>query len=413
MSSMQGLFGLAVALAALAAPAAAQQSRGGAAAGGSVQCQGCDSAQLAAARAQAVAADISKLTLELARNRILLENLQSRLDPASPEPPRNDRERAELRASAIWHQNEMTRLVREISTRCGQQMPVRGYLGVETEQTINTETGPAGRASSTMSYHTVHSVRAGTPAARAGLEPGDTIIAMNRTDARVRSLEPFLRTPGAKLMITVGRASGRKELAVTVGERPATFDGACLQYRDYRFVDEQGRNVVMYRQPGSGGQGAGGTVVRSGAGAAGAGGATRARVNVTADGQQPVHVVLSPDSTVQSTFILIPPAAAGGALFLSRGGSGAIVAGAEISLVNGGLRTIFGVDHGALVLNVAPRSPAEQAGILSGDVIVSAGGEKVTAISVLQRQIHDAHDKRSVTLDVVRAKQAKQITLRW
>jgi membrane-associated protease RseP (regulator of RpoE activity) len=259
----------------------------------------------------------------------------------------------------------------------------------------------------------VQTVQPGSPAARAGLEPGDTIVAVNRTDGRVRSLEPYLREPGAKLNLTVAREGGRRDIAVTVGQRPLTFDGACLPYRDFRFLDASGRDIVMFRTPGTPTPaGSGSSAVRSGSSASGQGGAVRTRVSVNAQGQS-VPIVLSPDSMAHSTFIMVPPAGAAGALFLSRGGSGAIVAGAEVSLVNGGLKAIFAVDYGALVLNVAPRSPAEQAGIVSGDVIVRANGENVTAIAVLQRAIQASREKRSVALDVIRAKQAKQITLRW
>ena len=411
---MQGLFLLIVAAtAAMPTPTAAQQGRGGGA-GGSVRCPGCDSAQAAAARRRWVDQEISDLTVQLARNQMLYENLQSRLAPDSPEPPRSEKERAELTARLAAQSSEMTRLMRELSVRCGEQEPIRGYLGLVAEQTISAETSPAGRGSTSLSYHIVQRVEPGTPAARAGLEPGDTIIAVNRVDARVRSLEPFLREPGAKLTLTIARSAGRRDITVVVGQRPPTFGGACMTYRDVRFLDESGRNVVMFRRPGSAsGVGAAGSATGVRTTVSGQGGIVRARVGTGARGQQPVQVVLSPDSVPHSTFIMLPPAATGSALFLSRGGTGAVVAGAEVSLVNGGLKTIFAVDYGALVLNVAPRSPAEQAGILSGDVIVRANGDAVTAITVLQRAIQAAHEKRNVTLDIVRAKQARQITLRW
>ena len=405
---------LMVALATTAATATAQQGRGGTA-GGGVQCPGCDSAQMAIARRRWIDSEISGLTVELARNRILFENLQSRLAPDSPEPPRSDRERAELQARLAAQSNEKARQIRELSMRCGEQEPVRGYLGVVTEQTMSAETTPAGRSSTSLSYHIVQTVQPGSPAARAGLQPGDTIVAVNRADARVRSLEPYVREPGARLTLTIARDGQRRDIALTVGRRPPTFDGACMQYRDFRFMDSTGRNIVMYRQPGSspGAAGRAGTMVRRGTAPTGQTEVLRTRVDAP-EGQQPVRIVLSPDSAARSTFIMIPPAgAAGGVLFLSRGGSSAVVAGAEVSLVNGGLKTIFAVDHGALVLSVAPRSPAEQAGILSGDVIVGANGEPVTAIAVLQRVIHAAHEKRHVSLDVIRSKQPRQITLRW
>jgi len=171
-------------------------------------------------------------------------------------------------------------------------------------------------------------------------------------------------------------------VTVIVGSRPPTFGGACMQYRDFRFSDVTGQSVVMFRNQGS----ATGAVVGS---------------------------AVVRDSGETTTFIMFPPAASGGSPFLPRGGSGAIVAGAEVSLVNGGLKAIFAVEYGALVLNVAPRSPAQQAGIIEGDVIVRANGEAVTTIGVLQRAIQAAHEKRNVALDVIRSQQPKKITLRW
>ena len=410
MSRMQRLLVLMMAALVSAVPAAAQQGAGGAIRRSGFQCPGCDSAQMAAARQRWVDAEISALTLELARSQMLYKNLESRLAPDSKEPPRSNGERAELRSRLAAETSRMYRLMSELSARCGEQEPLRGYLGVSTYQPM-TEEISGGRTTTTLSYHIVETVSEGSPAARAGIQPGDTLIAINRRDARVRSLEPYVREPGAKLNLTIGRDGVRRDIAVTVGRRPPTFDGACMQYRDYRFVDATGQSVVMYR--GRGATGAGGSGAASGSATivGQGGGAARARVNVA--GQGPVSVVLSPDSMARSTFIMVPPAGAAGALFLARGGSGAIVAGAEVSLVNGGLKAIFAVEYGALVTNVAPRSPAEQSGIVSGDVIVRANGENVTAIAVLQRQIQAANAKGSVTLDVIRAKQPIQITLHW
>ena len=408
---MQGLFVLICAFLVSAAPAAAQQGAGGVIGRAGFQCPGCDSAQMAAARRRWVDQEISALTLELARSQMLYKNLESRLAPDSKEPPRTDRERAELRARLAAETGQMHRLMGELSARCGEQEPVRGYLGVSTYQPMTEETS-GGRTTTTLSYHVVETVSEGSPAARAGILEGDTLIAVNRTDARVRSLEPFVREPGVKLNLTISRGGVRRDIPVIVGRRPPTFDGACMQYREYRFVDPAGQSVVMYRGRGATGAGGGGGASGSSTIVGRGSGGVRTRVNVAGEG--PVQVVLSPDSsTTRSTFIMVPPAGAAGALFLARGGTGAIVAGAEVSLVNGGLKTIFAVDHGALVLSVAPRSPAEQAGIVSGDVIVRVNGENVTAIAVLQRQIRDANEKRSVMLDVIRAKQPKRITLRW
>jgi len=371
---MRGCIPLAVALVVVAGPAAAQGARAGAS-GAPAQCQGCDSAQLAAARRRSVDSEIATLTMAVARNRILYENLKSRLAPDSPEPPRSDKEREELRTRLAAQSTEMARLVRDLSARCGEQEPVRGYIGVSI-LTSDTELSVGGRVASGQSYPLVKAVEPESPAARAGIAADDSIIAINRADTRGLSLEQFVREPGVKLSVTIAREADRRDVTVIVGSRPPTFGGACMQYRGARFSDVTGQSVVMFRK----------------------------EVTTTpgvARGREAI------------AFTMLPPAAIGGALFLARGGSGAIVAGAEVSMVTGGLKAIFAVEYGALVLNVAPRSPAQQAGISEGDVIVRVSGDAVTSIGVLQRAIQAAHDKRNVSLDVIRAQQPKKMTLRW
>jgi membrane-associated protease RseP (regulator of RpoE activity) len=414
VSAMRGCILAVLGWALAATPVGAQQGRGGAVTG-RVQCEGCDSAQMVAARRRWVDSEIATLTMDIARSRIMYENLKSRLTSDSPEPPRSEKERAELVARLAAQEREITRLMGQLSARCGEQEPVRGYLGVVVATPMTTEVSSAGRVTNGVSYPIIDRVEPASPAARAGLAVSDTIIAINRNDARGVSLEPYVRVPGEKVTVTIIRDGVRRDVQLTVGSRPPTFGGACLQYRDFRFLDAAGQNVVLYnRSPGSSGS----IAVAGASGVSGGGGArgqstVRSRVSV-GPGQEPVQVVLSRDTSEGgATYIMLPPSAGSGALFLNRGGSVAIVAGAEVSLVNGGLKAIFAVDHGALVLNVAPRSPAQQAGIVEGDVIVRAGGEAVTAISVLQRAIQDARQKRSVSLEIIRAQQPRTITLSW
>ncbi len=71
------------------------------------------------------------------------------------------------------------------------------------------------------------------------------------------------------------------------------------------------------------------------------------------------------------------------------------------------------VDHGALVREVFPGSPADQAGLLPGDVIVAVDGESVGAELSLRDLVsqHDPGDR--VTLEVRRGEErlALQVTL--
>lgn len=68
-------------------------------------------------------------------------------------------------------------------------------------------------------------------------------------------------------------------------------------------------------------------------------------------------------------------------------GGRSAVAGAALADVTAGLGSYFGTETGALVLRVAPDSPAEEAGLREGDVIVRANGEEILDVDDLRREI--------------------------
>src|SRR5688500_7127976 len=387
---MKTVLSAVIALGALAAPAEAAQG-----VGSGQQCASCDSAAARSATTMRVReTEIANKTVDLARSRVLVEHIRSRLASGSSDAPKTAQEREELESMLVVRRREMAPIERELSSLCGGTHAGHGYLGIGTFYP--------------RSYPVVARVESGSPAARAGMAPDDTIIYVNRVDVRApRELGPLIGQPGNKVTIGFARGGSRREVVLTVAPRPATFGGACLQFRDLIFTMPSGQTVTM-RSPGA----------RGGSGAVA--GTVRGRASGTTPGAQgsggrePVRVVVTPDSLSQTTAFYVFPSGAGAtALFLSRGANTAIVAGAEVTLMNAGLRTYFPVDHGALVVNVLPRSPAAQAGILSGDVIIRAQDDPVTAISVLQRQIQDAGERRNVKLDIIRAKQPMVITLRW
>jgi len=66
------------------------------------------------------------------------------------------------------------------------------------------------------------------------------------------------------------------------------------------------------------------------------------------------------------------------------------------------------VDHGALVLDIAPGGPADQAGIRPGDVIVAFDGKPVNGSDDLGRDILARKPGDKVTIQLVRADGSKQ-----
>lgn len=67
-------------------------------------------------------------------------------------------------------------------------------------------------------------------------------------------------------------------------------------------------------------------------------------------------------------------------------------------------------EEGALVEDVVDDSPAAEAGLQKDDVIVGYNGETVESISELSRLVRETPAGRTVTLDVIRNGQARQIS---
>ncbi|MFG1690948.1 PDZ domain-containing protein [Gemmatimonadota bacterium] len=86
------------------------------------------------------------------------------------------------------------------------------------------------------------------------------------------------------------------------------------------------------------------------------------------------------------------------------------IAGAQITSLNPGLAEYFGVGEGVLVTEVAKGTPAEEAGIESGDVIVSVGDRPVTSLEEL-RMAMGAWD-RPMVLTVIRKQREVEISIR-
>jgi len=97
-----------------------------------------------------------------------------------------------------------------------------GYLGVSLSGAQLRTLRPDGLWVSHCEYPVVEAVDPGSPAARAGVQAGDTLVALGGVDLRQRAVSyAALLIPGERLVVQLRRGGAVRERAVTVAPRPA------------------------------------------------------------------------------------------------------------------------------------------------------------------------------------------------
>ena len=244
-------------------------------------------------------------------------------------------------------------------------------------------------------YPMVETVEPGSPAAAAGIEAGDTILAYDGRDVRKSALSlTSLLTPGRRVTVKVRRAGTTKTIPVTIRRKPIRPD------------ERWTVAVPLAPLPPEGPW----TRVPPGAEPAPRPEATP-RVAPT---PRPPRAPAVPRGAPAPTPTPAPPTApAPPATFVFGWGETNLVAGAEVVRMNADLRDAFGGRGGVLVIGVAERSPAYDAGLRGGDVIVRAGGDTVSSPAALQRALRAAKKDRELALEVVRKGKGRVVKLEW
>jgi membrane-associated protease RseP (regulator of RpoE activity) len=91
-------------------------------------------------------------------------------------------------------------------------------------------------------------------------------------------------------------------------------------------------------------------------------------------------------------------------------GGRSAVAGAQLTDVGPGLAAYFGTESGALVLRVAPGTPAARAGLAEGDVIVRAAGQAIANVDDVRRLLGRA-SAQTIELEIVRHRARQTLTI--
>lgn len=256
------------------------------------------------------------------------------------------------------------------------QEPGKGWVGVA----YTTGIGQSDRGGPLVfkDYPVIESIEPNSPAEHAGLQAGDTIMAMNAQDLK-RSPLPMaaMIQPGRRIVFKYKRNDTVREVTLTVAARPRGTSETLV--------------VTMYDP-------AGGPVAPEGM----RGMTPRERATAEVAARVPV-AARAP----------VPPMAALPPLAFGFGPRSLAIAGAELTGLNAGLRSLVGVNApGIFVVNVALGTPASESGLQPADVIVKADGSAVGDPGDLIRVLRESNGS-SIRLQIIRKKKGQTITLRW
>ena len=231
----------------------------------------------------------------------------------------------------------------------------------------------------------VQAVAEGSPAARMGLAPGDTLLAVNGvplTGERLRALQIRLRA-GDRLELTLRRGGGHRSVLVEVAPRPARFGPRATP---------TGPGIEVWPLVPEPGWGA----------------------------SSPVYVLR--DELIE---LLRDRGKLTAAVEALRTASGAFgyrplapyivghdrVAGARLTQLNPRLAEYFERARGLLVVEVAPGTPAAEARLLPGDVLLRVGATEVKGLEALRRAVATASGDRPLTMTLLRRGNRLEVTL--
>ena len=268
----------------------------------------------------------------------------------------------------------------------------RGYLGVVLESEQRTRIRDGKVFTEFVSPSVVLSVSAGSPAAKAGVEAGDTIVALGRATLPGEVLMSEVVKPGERLPVKLRRRGSERMVTVTVGADPNAGSSPTIAY--YDITGETKR----FCNGGNCATDAWGDTPR-----ARSGGVTIMGAPV------PPSPAIAPRSAPYPSFRTFERGTTWSATDYS-------IAGAMMTTITVDLEELTGVDEGILVLRVAPGTPAASSGLRGGDVIIRVNDERCEGVRSLQRAVQRASSRggRRVSLVVNRRKKHEQaITLQW
>jgi membrane-associated protease RseP (regulator of RpoE activity) len=256
-------------------------------------------------------------------------------------------------------------------------MPVRGWIGINAGGAPQSEEiRPDGEYRTYFAHPTIVTVDGQSPAERAGILPGDLLIAYNGLDVVGRPLNlGQLLVPDKKLGVTVRRDGEMKEYALTVAKAPERVSVRRTAFDEMPMFPpdperERAETAMRHALAASGGR------------------------------LGPGRVVVAPRMAMDfgdQMFVISPNG----------------VLGASVSTVGPELARKLKLEMGVLVNDVPEETPAWKGGLRTGDVIVNVGGQTVASLRQLRELILMRAADRMVPLRIVRDKKPQDVSVTW
>lgn len=256
----------------------------------------------------------------------------------------------------------------------------RGFLGIRFE--------PAGEG---RVY--VDEVLPGSPAERAGVQRGDTLLRLDGKAARLETVRGLRLQPGDTVRLHLRRSGRERDVTVVAGERRENVVVIRSGDRERVVLDVDSLRRAVAVRVDTLGVHLDSLFVRMDS--------LRHRIRRGGAGRV---LMLEMDSVITRGLDETLP-------FSIEVGSRAL-AGAEFTQMNPGLGRYFRTSEGLLVLRVAPGSPAARAGLEAGDVVTKANGAEVETLRDLRQAVGRTRDE-AVKLEVLREGRRREVELKW
>ncbi len=283
-----------------------------------------------------------------------------------------------------------------------------GYFGVTLSSVPLRQAMHAGYIVSYCDYPVVEAVDPGSPAERAGLLAGDTILAFNGRDVRAGMVDyTALLVPDAMVRVRFRRAGRATDAAVRIQPRPdAVPVRVYARATTEPVLATPSRNTFVFQNT------------------------SPAKAPPAAVPPPPTTVAFTTDSVIVrmlgrpdmvSMRSVSPVAAPGSAapaapvmMSFFANTDDAMVGGAQLKSLSAELRSALTLPEGVLVLQVLRGTPAADGGLREGDVIRQANGMTVRRVADIRFAFEGAGEARSLSFRVVRRDGPERVVLmKW